>query len=545
MNDTQTSKQLELLKCITQHKAAGVSAADTDISSIDILMNTYLPEILYRYPDIHTKLVLEYERFKEYINYKELAKKNVIALGGKFGTGKSSFFNSIYGTDILPCDINAYTSVPTYIICENSSSSYMLNKFDFLIRTEQENMQEIFNGFKKSASDLFVPMGHLIKSALIHTSYNVLKNTAFLDTPGYSEFSEKDYCDKTDKSILTDSLNHSNYILWFADINNCSISESDICILKKINPHIPKLIIINKADILSASELNQTAEKTKKILDSRSVQYIDILTYSNNSPEKYDKYKILAYFDRWNKTSGVINFTHDFGEILQTLKKIGEDKNISEFEEFKNQLIKEVEKTSRTMYKIESVFQVNSSDGFVSLDSISIGKNNQTDNKSNDKSSHNISMDISKFKLSEIPVSNPEKLLRNYNDINVTDNSEYERYINSVSIMLTDNMKNIEPLFSRADGSAAYAKEISKIIAQSFDVDMTDNTPVSETVPDKNETDKNDSDEKNRSKNRSSRTSPFKKGADKQNENSKDISEQTQIKHERPAPRPPRRSLNK
>ncbi len=545
MNDTQTSKQLKLLKTITQHKAADNTPRDTDISSLDILMNKYLPEILYRHPDVHAKLVFEYERFKEYINYTELAKKNIITLAGKFGTGKSSFFNSIYEADVLPCDIHAYTSVPTYIISENSSSSYMLNKFDFLIQTEHENVQEIFNSSKKNASDLSVPMGHLIKSVLIHTSYNVLKNTAFLDTPGYSEFSEKDYCDKTDKSMLTFRLNHSHYILWFADINNCSISESDIDILKKINPHIPKLIIINKADILSASELSQTAEKTKKLLNSRSVPYIDILTYSSDSPEKYDKYKILAYFDRWNKTSAADNFTHDFGEIFKTLKTTEGNKHISEFEEFKNQLMREVEKISRKIHKTENVFQVNSSDGFVALDSTGTVNNDQTENKPNDKRTRNIGLDISKLKLSEIPVANPEKLFRNYNDINVTDNSEYERYINSVSIMLTDNMKNIEPMFSRTDGSSQYAKEIFKIIAKSFDVDITDNTPVSEAVPGKNETDKNETDKKNRSGSRSSRNSPFKKGADKQNEAPKDIPEQKQTNHERPASRLPRRSLNK
>ena len=79
-------------------------------------------------------------------------------------------------------------------------------------------------------------------------------------------------------------------------------------------------------------------------------------------------------------------------------------------------------------------------------------------------------IDISKIKITDLPIPNPEKLFRNYNDRNKIDTSAYERYINSVSIVLTENMRDIVPVFSVSAKAEKIKTEISSVIAGHFKV---------------------------------------------------------------------------
>ncbi|MBE6852959.1 MAG: hypothetical protein E7505_05735 [Ruminococcus sp.] len=451
-------KQLNFLKEITRRGTA--DDFHTDISEIKSIMNTYLPEIFLKTPELYVRLSSEYRRLKEYSAYPQLAKKTIVSLCGKSSVGKSSFFNSLYNGGIVPVDMSSGCSVPIYIVCGRSGSVFGINKFDHLTEMDPLDMKTVFSG--KKADDL-PPLSHLFSSILTFASAPELKHVAFLDTPGYNSPASGDTLFRTDESALVDHLNLSNYILWFADVNILSlgISDNDIETLKKLDPSIPKLIIISKADAFTQKDFPEIIEKVKKTLNAKGVSYIDVLAYSKLQPEKYDKYKILAYLDRWDKNPTIINFSQRFEEILSSVpaSKLPDG--------FRQKLLPEIKKAGNSIYNIQNAFEQKNSkseEEFVPVDSVP-KKSNPLKN-----------IDISRIKISDLPIPNPEKLFRNYNDKNVLDMSAYERYINSVSIIFTEKMKDIVPVFSDSLKNTLYKKHISGIMMNVFK-DIYSNEP--------------------------------------------------------------------
>lgn len=489
--DAAITKQLDLLREIT--RCGSPKELNTDISEVRNLMNTYLPDILTLSPDMYIKLDCEYRRLKEYAAYPQLAKKNIITLCGKSLSGKSSFFNSLYNGVIMPADISS-ASVPVYAVCGSSSNIYALNKFDHFISMKSSDMKTIFSGMETENPNISLPLSHIFSSILTFASAPVLRHIAFLDTPGYNIPAENDYLSETNETNLIQRINESNYILWFADINikNTGITENDINMLKKLDQTIPKLIIVSKADAFTQKDLPEIIEKTKKLLNARGIGYIDVLAYSAKHPEKFDKYKILAYLDRWDKSPAIINFS----QIYESIFDLGPEN--SKITEFKNLLIPEIQKTSNGIYNIEKAFTQNEpkqEDTFIPVEASVQKPKNPLKN-----------IDISKIKLTDLPIPNPEKLFRNYNDRNTIDISAYERYINAVSIMLTENMKDITPSFSAASKNAAYKAKVSSMIAGVFNVNMSSDSPepVKEEIqPEKSKSEERQSRRSSRSRRRS------------------------------------------
>lgn len=444
----------------------------TDITPVRNIMNKFLPDLMFENPDAYTRLKAEYIRLKEYAAYRELAKKNIVTLCGKTSGGKSSFFNSLYNGGIFPVDNSTFSSVPVYAVCGHSNYIYGINNFDHFVRLERDEMKTIFSGIETEDPDIFIPLGHMFSSLLTYASTPDLKHIAFLDMPGYTQPEETSFSSEKNMAGLINRINCSNYILWFADINiiNLGISDSDINFLKKLDPAIPKLIIISKADIFSQNDFPEILEKNKKILNARGVTFIDVLAYSKQQPEKFDKYKILAYLDRWDKSPSIINFSQKFETIFDSLP------STVAAAEFKNSLMPEIHKVSSSIYNIQNAFeqkQKTDSDNFIPVENIQRPSNPLKN------------IDLSKIKITDLPIPNPEKLFRNYNDRNQLDTSGYERYINSVSITLMETMKDIKPAFSVDAKNNEYKNEVSKTIAGLFNVSMipdesSDNPPGEE-----------------------------------------------------------------
>lgn len=466
--DEKYTAELKLLKKVTRFPAK--SNFTTDINDLKNIMNKYLPEIYKKEPELYLKILNEYERIKTYAAYKPLANKNIISFCGKYGMGKSSLLNSLYGGNIIPADVDPRTNITAYIACGKSETVYAVNRFDFLAELTHNEIHSVLKGLDTENPDTSSALGHLLKSFLTFTNTPKLKHVAFAVHAGYIPENDKNYDPKYNKYELLKKINHSNAVLWFADIDpkTSAITSDDIEILKKIDSNIPKLVIITKADLYRESDFPEIVEKTQKILNASRIKYIDVLSYSDKTAEKYDKYKILAYFDRWDKSPEVINFSQEFEK---TFEQIQNKNNVHlqdfQFENFKSVLLPEIQKVSCDIYDVEKAFQTEKKNGFVPVETI---MNERTSKSKNPLKN----LDLSQVKVSELPIPNPEKLFRSYNDRTQKDLSKYERYINSVSLSISETMKNIKPLFSFSQKNDEYKKNVSSIIATSFNVDMTE-----------------------------------------------------------------------
>ena len=184
-----------------------------------------------------------YEQFEDFLVFRDLIGKRIVALGGGFSTGKSSFLNGILGegmakrVHLLPVETEPTTAVPTYLLhAPDEVKVTAINMFDSRISgLTAADVGTIGHNFETDNPG--VKLGQLIQRIFIATPLQSYDHIAFLDTPGYSKPDTEYYSARTDEKIAREQLNHSDFILWF--LAGSSIRQSDIEFLKRLDASIP------------------------------------------------------------------------------------------------------------------------------------------------------------------------------------------------------------------------------------------------------------------------------------------------------------------
>lgn len=322
----------ELLCNIIRQNTNG-SELRVDLSKIEKIINKKIPDTLKKnapedFYELYTDFKLEYEKFRDFILYDKLIGKNVVALGGGFSSGKSSFLNTLMGRRVLPADIDPSTSVPTYIVSGEKHDVMGINVFDSKVKMQPKDIRKVAHGFGEVEDDDdekitdAVTLGHVLENIFFSTSFHKYKNIAFLDTPGYSKPDSEKYSAKTDEQIARGQLNSSNYILWFVQADAGTITEEDIKFIKTLREDIPKLIIINKADKKNLSDLKDIISKIKSNLDIKGIRYVDVFAFTSKADQieddklqefiESDTEKIKNQIELWNKQIYESNFARNF-----------------------------------------------------------------------------------------------------------------------------------------------------------------------------------------------------------------------------------------
>ena len=261
-----------------------------DLSKVEDFINNKISEKLRNYtPDefdeLFTNFKSEYEKFRDFTVYDKLIGKSIVAIGGEFSTGKSSFLNTLMKKPVLPADIEPSTSVPTYIVRGETHEVVGINIFDTKIRMEPKDIRKISYGLELVGDDEQiadeVTLGHILESLCFSTPLHKYDNIAFLDTPGYSKTDSEHYSAKTDEQVARGQLNSSDYILWFIQPDTGTIIEEDIKFLKTLREDIPKVIVVNKADKENLSDLKKIIDKTRTTLNINGVRYVDVFAFTS------------------------------------------------------------------------------------------------------------------------------------------------------------------------------------------------------------------------------------------------------------------------
>lgn len=281
-NSSELEKQFTLVKKLIAVKTEKNELLD-EAHKIEEIIKTDLPKELEMeappdLPALCFDLQEVYEQFEDFLVFQDMIGKKIVALGGGFSTGKSSFLNNLMGKTTegqvrLPTDTAASTSVPTYLMhADGEESIRAINLFDSRITDlTTDDVGILAHGFEEK-SNLGVSLGQLIQRMFISTPRQPYAHIAFLDTPGYSKPDNKDYSACTDEQIAKEQLNHSDFIFWF--VNGSVLPQTDIDFLKQLDTHIPKAIILNKADkVLShgIEEYHKTIERIKKDTDRNGI----------------------------------------------------------------------------------------------------------------------------------------------------------------------------------------------------------------------------------------------------------------------------------
>ena len=288
----------ELLCEIIKQDTSG-NNMKVDLSRIEKIINDKIPETLKKnapedFYELYMDFKSEYEKFRDFILYDKLIGKNIIALGGGFSSGKSSFLNALMGKSVLPADIDPSTSVPTYIVKGEKHEVVGINVFDSKVQMQPRDIKKIAHGFGELENDddekvtESVKLGHVLESIFFSTPLHQYDNIAFLDTPGYSKPDSEKYSAKTDEQISRGQLNSSNYILWFVQADAGTITEEDIKFIKTLRQDIPMLIVVNKADKKNLSDLKDIITKIKSTLDIKGVHYVNVFAFTSKMEQIED-----------------------------------------------------------------------------------------------------------------------------------------------------------------------------------------------------------------------------------------------------------------
>lgn len=333
-----------LCSIIRQNTEKGQLKAD--LSKLEEIINKKIPDTLKKnapedFYELYTDFKSEYEKFRDFILYDKLIGRNIIALGGGFSSGKSSFLNALMGKRVLPADIDPSTSVPTYIVRGDKHEVTGINVFDTKVQMKPADIRKIAHGFGEVEDDDeekitdAVTLGHVLESIFFSTPLHKYDNIAFLDTPGYSKPDSEKYSAKTDEQIARGQLNSSNYILWFVQADAGTITEEDIKFIKTLRADIPKLIIVNKADKKNLSDLKNIMAKIRSVLEIKGVRYVDVFAFTSK-PDQIEDEELQSFIEentacikkqieKWNSQIYESSFARNFKLIFVRCKEFYED----------------------------------------------------------------------------------------------------------------------------------------------------------------------------------------------------------------------------
>lgn len=334
------------LLCNIIRQNTGASQLKVDLSKIEEIINKKIPDTLGKnapedFYELYTDFKSEYEKFRDFILYDKLIGKNIVALGGGFSSGKSSFLNALMGKKVLPADIDPSTSVPTYIVRGEKHEVMGINVFDTKVQMQPRDIKKIAHGFgevededDEKVTDS-VTLGHVLDNIFFSTPLHKYESIAFLDTPGYSKPDSEKYSAKTDEQISRGQLNSSNYILWFVQSDAGTITEEDIKFIKTLREDIPKLIIVNKADKKNVKDLKDIIAKIRSTLDLKGVRYVDVFAFTSKLEQVEDDELeafigentecIKRQIEAWNSQLYESNFARNFKQIFVRCKDFYED----------------------------------------------------------------------------------------------------------------------------------------------------------------------------------------------------------------------------
>ena len=145
---------------------------------------------------LYAEFQAEYEKLKDFLLYSPLLGKTVVALGGGFSSGKSSFLNAMMkrvlgegyqNKPILPENIDPSTSVPTYLVHGEEPRLSGVNIFDYKFELPADAVRDISHGFGAvREGEKGVTLGHIVRNLFLSVPFQPYEHIAFLDTPGYS-----------------------------------------------------------------------------------------------------------------------------------------------------------------------------------------------------------------------------------------------------------------------------------------------------------------------------------------------------------------------
>ncbi len=242
-------------------------------------------------------------------SYPSLFQKTIVAVGGGFSAGKSTFLNNLLGLKLkLPEDMNLTTAIPTYCL---------------------KGKKEVLMGFSQNGGMVELPhlafdhqflesLGFNLKEImpfmLLSAPSVPFEFLCFIDTPGYNP-GNQGYTGG-DKEASKESLKHAKHILWLVSCERGELHKDDLEYLQELYEEGKQVfIVLSRADMRTKRQLEEIAIKIKETLEDKGIEFLGIGTYSAT---RYQEIK------EFSEKSKVFNSLEKF---LKKLNKKSEKQN--------------------------------------------------------------------------------------------------------------------------------------------------------------------------------------------------------------------------
>ncbi|MFP6057478.1 dynamin family protein [Helicobacter pylori] len=251
-------------------------------------------------------------------SYPSLFQKTIVAVGGGFSAGKSTFLNNLLGLKLkLPEDMNPTTAIPTYCL---------------------KGKKEVLMGFSQNGGMVELPhltfnhqflksLGFNLKEImpfmLLSAPSVPFEFLCFIDTPGYNS-SAQGYTDG-DEQASKESLKHAKHILWLVSCERGGIESDDLEFLQELYEEGKQVfIVLSRADRRTKSQLEEVAKKIRETLKDNGIEFLGICAYSATRYQEYKEFSEKSHvFDSLEKFLMKLNKRSEKqNEILESLYEV-------------------------------------------------------------------------------------------------------------------------------------------------------------------------------------------------------------------------------
>ncbi len=250
-------------------------------------------------------------------SYPSLFQKSMVAVGGGFSAGKSTFLNNLLGLKLkLPNDINPTTAIPTYCL---------------------KGKKEVLMGFSQNGGMVELPhlafdhqflksLGFNLKEIMpfmILSTPLPFKHLCFIDTPGY-DAPNQGYTGG-DEQASKESLKHAKHILWLISCERGEIHKDDLEYLQELYEEGKQVfIVLSRADSRTKRQLEEIAIKIKETLEDKGIEFLGIGAYSSTRYQEIKEFSEKSpVFDSLEKFLTKLNKRSEKqNEILSVLYNV-------------------------------------------------------------------------------------------------------------------------------------------------------------------------------------------------------------------------------
>jgi len=228
--------------------------------------------------------------------YNAIRDKALVGIGGKFSAGKSKFINSLLKTpELLPENQNPTTSIATYIV---------KGPQDIRLYTNDNHVCSIdviaLNALTHSFYERYkIGFSSFVSCVIVSNESMPYDDIVFLDTPGYSKADSYEGIvgNSSDREKAQQQLTGVDYLIWLIDIENGEISTADISFLKSLKIEKPILVILNKADKKTDSDIENIIRKVTLTLNATGLHVYGVTAYSSLDGEEWKNNMIERFLD--------------------------------------------------------------------------------------------------------------------------------------------------------------------------------------------------------------------------------------------------------